>query len=71
MDFDNLDLDSNYQDDLFEEELKLMTKENMVDYSSLKDSVVFLVDALSENYHEVFRIAENFLKTKVISNEND
>lgn len=43
-------------------------------YKSLNDVVIFLVDLQikdSESFNQIFKTAENFLKTKIITNEND
>lgn len=68
MDFDE---EENNNINSIDQDLLMFSKENQQDYFSVKDSVIFLVDALSQNFTEVFKIAEFFLKTKIVSNEND
>ncbi len=53
----------------------LLDENTSNEYKSLKDAVIFLIECnnsmLENSFQHVFEIAENFLKTKIITNEND
>ena len=53
----------------------LLEDNTLNEYKSLKDAVIFLIECypsmLENSFQHVFEIAENFLKTKIITNEND
>ena len=68
MDFEE-DINHSFEDKQIEEELYLNTN-----YKTLNDIVVFLVDLQISDvsiFNQIFLIIESFLKTKIITNEND
>lgn len=71
MDFDDKETEFNDEEGDFIEDLNLFNNDKQDEYFTMRDSVVFLVDVLSENFEKVLGITERFLKSKVISNEND
>jgi len=57
------------------EELNLFENDSISEYKMLKDIVIFLIDCneklLLNGLDKIFETAEGFLKTKIITNEND
>jgi len=53
----------------------LLDENTSNEYKSMKDAVIFLIECsntmLENSFQHIFEIAENFLKTKIITNEND
>jgi hypothetical protein len=53
----------------------LLDVDSSAQYKSLKDAVIFLIDCnktLVENtFSSILAVGESFLKTKIITNEND
>ena len=41
------------------------------EYFSIKDYVIFAIDCFSENFYEVLKISESFVKNKIISSQDD
>src|SRR5690606_38624478 len=59
----------------FGEELLLFETDTSGQYKSLKDAVIFLIDCnktmIENTLTSILAVAESFLKTKIITNEND
>ena len=57
------------------EELNFFENDPSSEYKTLKDTVIFLIDCnenlLKNGLENIFATAEGFLKTKIITNEND
>jgi ATP-dependent DNA helicase 2 subunit 1 len=77
MDFD--DVTESQNDDGNEqqmvEDFLLLDVDNSTQYKSLKDAVIFLIDCnktlVEHALSSILAVAESFLKTKIITNEND
>src|SRR5690348_4118923 len=77
MDFDEaLDVASDDMGELnINEEILLLDQDSQAQYKSMTDAVIFLIDCnrsmVANAISQVLLAAESFLKTKIITNEND